>query len=72
MEVYSYAYRKATNQSRLLIFQYQKGLTGAGLSEACLKDIISLSMSLLPGFDHTLPHQAALLSSDNIVTVEWF
>jgi len=32
MEVYSYAYRKAINQSKLLIFQSQLGLTGAGLS----------------------------------------
>ena len=60
MEVYTYASRKVINQSKLLIFQHEHGLTSARLSEASLKDIISLSMSLLPGFDHILLHQAAL------------
>jgi hypothetical protein len=31
-----------------------------------------LSKSLLPGFDHSLLHEAALFSSDNIITVDWF
>jgi hypothetical protein len=34
------------------------------------KPIISWSLSLLPGFDHTLLKQEALFSCDNIITGE--
>jgi len=36
------------------------------------KPVICLSVSLLLGFYHTLLQQAALFSSDTIVTVQWF